>query len=90
MQHSYSYEEYEKCLTSGEIDAVYIALPNHLHCEYTVRAAKAGIHILCEKPMAVTQTECEQMIQAAQEHHVKLMIAYVCTLIKPIWKQCEL
>ena len=76
VQHSYSYEEYEKCLMSGEIDAVYIALPNHLHCEYTVRAAKAGIHILCEKPMAVTQTESEQMIQAAQEHHVKLMIAY--------------
>lgn len=75
VQHSYSYEEYEKCLMSSEIDAVYIALPNHLHCEYTVRAA-AGIHILCEKPMAVTQTECEQMIQAAQEHQVKLMIAY--------------
>jgi predicted dehydrogenase len=63
-------------LLSGNIDAVYISLPNHLHCEYTVRAAKAGIHVLCEKPMAVTVTECEQMIAAARAHHIKLMIAY--------------
>lgn len=76
VQRSYSYNEYEKCLTSGEIDAVYIALPNHLHCEYSVQAAEAGIHVLCEKPMAVTEAECEKMIRAAQENHVKLMIAY--------------
>lgn len=76
VKHSYSYDEYDKCLTSGEIDAVYIALPNHLHCEYTVRAAKAGIHILCEKPMAVTEEECQQMIGAAQDNKIKLMIAY--------------
>lgn len=76
VQHCYSYEEYEQCLNSGEIDAVYIALPNHLHCEYTVKAARAGIHILCEKPMAVTEQECEQMIRAAEENNVKLMIAY--------------
>lgn len=76
VQRSYSYEEYDKCLTSGEIDAVYIALPNHLHCEYTVRAAKAGIHVLCEKPMAVTEAECEQMMQAVEDNKVKLMIAY--------------
>lgn len=76
VQQNYSYDEYEKCLRSGEIDAVYIALPNHLHCEYTVKAAKAGIHVLCEKPMAVTETECEQMIQAAKDNNVKLMIAY--------------
>src|SRR5437762_285251 len=43
----FSYDEYEQCLRSGEIDAVYIALPNHLHCEYTVRAAEAGCHVLC-------------------------------------------
>ncbi len=76
VQRSYSYDEYDKCLNSGEIDAVYIALPNHLHCEYTVRAAKAGIHILCEKPMAVTEAECEQMMQAVEDNKVKLMIAY--------------
>ena len=76
VQHTYSYEEYEECLTSGEVDAVYIALPNHLHCEYTVRAANQGIHVLCEKPMATTETECEQMIHACQSKGVKLMIAY--------------
>lgn len=76
VKHNYSYEEYDKCLNSGEIDAVYIALPNHLHCEYTVRAAKAGIHVLCEKPMAVTEEECQQMMQAAEDNQVKLMIAY--------------
>lgn len=76
VQHSYSYDEYDDCLNSGEIDAVYIALPNHLHCEYTVRAANAGIHVLCEKPMAVTVAECETMIRAAKDNNVKLMIAY--------------
>lgn len=76
VQHTYSYDEYEVCLTSGEIDAVYIALPNNLHCEYTVRAANQGIHVLCEKPMAVTEAECEQMIEACQRNEVKLMIAY--------------
>lgn len=73
---AYAYEEYDNCLKSGEIDAVYIALPNHLHCDYTVRAAKAGVHVLCEKPMAVTEQECEQMIRACLENNVKLMIAY--------------
>lgn len=73
---TYSYDQYEECLNSGDIDAVYIALPNHLHLEYTNRAAKQGIHILCEKPMAVTEEECEQMTRAAKENNVKLMIAY--------------
>ncbi|MBD2295697.1 Gfo/Idh/MocA family oxidoreductase [Anabaena sphaerica FACHB-251] len=76
IQHTYSYDEYEDCLTSGDIDAVYIALPNHLHCDFTVRAANQSIHILCEKPMAVTEKECEAMIKAANENGVKLMIAY--------------
>ncbi len=76
IQRTYSYEQYEDCLHSGELDAVYIALPNHLHRDYTVRAANAGIHILCEKPMAVTVDECEAMIQAAEDNQVKLMIAY--------------
>ncbi|BBD66776.1 oxidoreductase domain-containing protein [Nostoc commune NIES-4072] len=76
IHHTYSYEEYENCLASGEIDAVYIALPNHLHCDYTVRAANQAIHVLCEKPMAVTEQECEAMIKAANDNNVKLMIAY--------------
>jgi glucose-fructose oxidoreductase len=76
IKNTYTYEEYEECLQSGEIDAVYIALPNHLHKEYTIRAAEAGIHVLCEKPMAITSEECEEMIQACDENQVKLMIAY--------------
>lgn len=73
---TYSYEQYEDCLNSGEVDAVYIALPNNMHCDFTVRAARAGIHVLCEKPMAVTEDECEQMIRATAKARVKLMIAY--------------
>ena len=72
----YSDDEYDACLRSGKIDAVYIGLPNHLHCEYTVRAAKAGIHVLCEKPMAVDEAECRRMIAACRKARVKLMIAY--------------
>ncbi len=58
------------------MDAVYIALPNSMHAEYTIRAANAGVHVLCEKPMAVTADECERMIEACRENRVKLMIAY--------------
>lgn len=76
VANTYSYEEYDDCLNSGEIDAVYIALPNHLHRDYTIRAANAGIHVLCEKPMAIAEKDCEAMIQAAESNNVKLMIAY--------------
>jgi predicted dehydrogenase len=76
VKNLYSYDQYDQMLRSGEIDAVYIALPNSMHAEYTVRAADAGIHVLCEKPMAVTEDECLQMLQAAQRNNIKLMIAY--------------
>jgi len=76
VTHTYAYKNFDACLDSGDIDAVYIALPNSLHCEYALRAAKAGIHILCEKPMAVTASECRQMQRAAERYRVKLMIAY--------------
>ncbi|HBA85290.1 MAG TPA: gfo/Idh/MocA family oxidoreductase [Verrucomicrobia bacterium] len=72
----YNYDRYEEFLRSGEIDAVYIALPNHMHRDYAVRAAEAGIHVLCEKPMAIHEQECREMIEAAAQHDVKLMIAY--------------
>lgn len=74
VDQTYSYAEYDQCLS--EVDAVYIALPNSMHAEYTTRAAQAGVHVLCEKPMAVTVDECEAMIDACREHRVKLMIAY--------------
>ncbi len=76
VKHHYAYEQYDELLHSGDIDAVYISVPNHLHCEYTIKAAKAGIHVLCEKPMAITVAECEDMIFAARDNQVKLMIAY--------------
>ena len=76
VPHTYAYDEYDKCLTSGAVDAVYIALPNHMHQEYTIRAAQAGVHVLCEKPMALTVGECQSMIDACRENRVKLMIAY--------------
>ena len=72
----YAYDRYDQALRSGEIDAVYIAVPNHLHRDYTVRAARAGVHVLCEKPMAVTEKDCEAMIRACADNGVKLMIAY--------------
>jgi predicted dehydrogenase len=71
-----SYDDYDELLESGEIDAVYIGLPNHLHCDYTVRAANAGVHVLCEKPLAVTPDECRTMIEACDRNGVKLMTAY--------------
>ncbi|HXE42358.1 MAG TPA: Gfo/Idh/MocA family oxidoreductase, partial [Candidatus Baltobacteraceae bacterium] len=76
VKYLFHYDEYETCLHSGLIDAVYIALPNNLHREYAVRAAKAGIHVLCEKPLAVTEDDCEKMIKACAENNVKLMTAY--------------
>jgi len=72
----YSYDDYDACLRSGDVEAVYIALPNSMHCEYSIRAAQAGVHVLCEKPMAVTESECQAMIEAAATHNVRLMVAY--------------
>jgi len=71
-----AYDGYDELLRSGSIDAVYIALPNNLHADFTIRAARAGIHVLCEKPMAPSVEECESMTHACEEHGVKLMIAY--------------
>ena len=76
VQNLHSYETYDDLMKSGDIDAVYIGLPNHMHREYTVRAAEAGIHVLCEKPLAVTPDECAQMIEACARNRVKLMTAY--------------
>src|SRR5436189_259852 len=59
--NSYTYKEYDALLESGAIDAVYIALPNSMHRDFCVRAARAGVHVLCEKPLAVTERECHDM-----------------------------
>ncbi|HEU4827814.1 MAG TPA: Gfo/Idh/MocA family oxidoreductase [Gemmatimonadales bacterium] len=76
LEHLFGYDEFEEGLRAAAVDAVYIALPNHLHREYTERAANAGVHVLCEKPMAVTEEDCESMIDACDRNGVKLMIAY--------------
>lgn len=76
VERAVDYAQFDELARSGDIDAVYIALPNSMHAEYCERAARAGLHVLCEKPMAVTEAECELMGRVARENKVKLMIAY--------------
>jgi predicted dehydrogenase len=76
----YSYENFDSIRDNKEIDAVYIALPNSMHAEYTIRAAKAGKHVLCEKPMVTSVADAKAMIEACRAANVKLMIAYRCQL----------
>jgi predicted dehydrogenase len=71
-----SYNSYDALMRNGSIDAVYIALPNNLHADFAIRAAQAGVHVLCEKPMAGSVVECERITRACDEYGVKLMIAY--------------
>lgn len=74
--HRYSYADFDRIRDNPDIDAVYIVLPNSLHAEYTVRAAQAGKHVMCEKPMATSVAECETMIAACRKAGKKLMIGY--------------
>jgi hypothetical protein len=73
----YSYENFDRS-PQPAVDAVYVALPNSMHAEYTIRAAKAGKHVLCEKPMSTNVAEARAMIAACKAANVKLMIAYRC------------
>lgn len=70
------YLDWKKLLLDEEVDAVYIATPVHLHAQQAIAAAEAGKHVLCEKPMAMSVRECEQMIDACRANRVKLGIAY--------------
>jgi predicted dehydrogenase len=72
----YDYENFDSIAANPAVDAVYVALPNSMHAEYTIRAARAGKHVLCEKPMDVTSAQCRRMIDACRAARVKLMIAY--------------
>lgn len=72
-----SYGSYEALLGDREVDAVYIPLPNSLHREWTIRSAAAGKHVLCEKPLAVSASECREMIAACRDHGVQLMEAFM-------------
>jgi predicted dehydrogenase len=70
------FDELRQCLAREDVNAVWIATPNALHCDYAVEAARAGAHVLCERPMAVTADECRRMLRTCQTNHVKMMIAY--------------
>jgi glucose-fructose oxidoreductase len=72
----YNYENMHQIADNEEIDIVYIVLPNSMHAEYTIKAADAGKHVICEKPMAISVSECRQMIEAAKKNHVSLSIGY--------------
>ena len=72
----YTYDNYERVADNPAIDVIYVVLPNSMHAEYTIRALKAGKHVLCEKPMATTAQDCEKMIAAAKAANRKLMVGY--------------
>jgi predicted dehydrogenase len=72
----YPLDEFRQCLQREDVNAVYLALPNSMHCDYAVDAARVGVHVLGDAPMAVMADECRRMIRTAQTNRVKLMIAY--------------
>jgi predicted dehydrogenase len=74
----YDYGNFDSLKNNPEVDVVYIVLPNALHAEYTVRAAQAGKHVLCEKPMATSVADAQRMVDACKQAGRKLMIAYRC------------
>ncbi len=74
----YTYSNFDKIANNPDIDVVYVVLPPSMHAEYTIRAAKAGKHVWCEKPMAPSVADCEAMIKACADNKVKLAIGYRC------------
>ncbi|WP_111627692.1 Gfo/Idh/MocA family protein [Larkinella arboricola] len=72
----YDYKTFDQIADNPDIDIVYVVLPNSLHAEYTIRAAKAGKHVICEKPMAMNAEECQQMIDACKKANRQLSIGY--------------
>ncbi len=75
-QNVYNYDNFESIASNKDIDIVYIVLPNSMHAEYTIRAARAGKHVICEKPMALSVAEGQSMIDACRENDVMLSIGY--------------
>ena len=74
----YNYQNYDEIANNSDIDVIYVVLPPSMHAEYTIRAANAGKHVWCEKPMAPTVADCEAMIKACKDNKVKLAIGYRC------------
>ncbi|HDS07100.1 MAG TPA: Gfo/Idh/MocA family oxidoreductase [Bacteroides sp.] len=75
-ENVYNYENFDEMSTNPDIGIVYVVLPNSMHKEYTIRAARAGKHVICEKPMALNAQECREMITACEEYGVTLSIGY--------------
>ncbi|MCA1829837.1 MAG: Gfo/Idh/MocA family oxidoreductase [Myxococcales bacterium] len=73
---AFAIDDLDTCLDLPEVDAVYIAEPNDRHCDFAVRASRSGVHVLCEKPLAISEEECRRMIDACRDAGVKLMTAY--------------
>lgn len=76
QKNIYNYQNFDDIRNNPDIDIVYVVLPNSMHAEYTIRAAKAGKHVICEKPMGLTVKECQDMIKACQEAKVHLSVGY--------------
>jgi predicted dehydrogenase len=72
----YDYTTFDRIADNPDIDIVYVVLPNSMHAEYTIRTARAGKHVICEKPMAVTVDECKAMIRACRDADCSLSIGY--------------
>ena len=72
----YNYDNFDSVAGNPDIDLIYVVLPNSMHKEYTIRAAKAGKHVICEKPMAISSAECREMIDACKNAGVQLAIGY--------------
>ena len=77
----YNYENFDTIIDNEDIDIVYVVLPNSMHADFCIRAAKAGKHVICEKPMAVTVQECDEIINACKNANVKLSVGYRLSLI---------
>lgn len=72
----YNYENFDSIVDNDEIDVIYVVLPNSMHADFCIRAAKAGKHVICEKPMAVSVAECDAIIKACNDSGVKLSVGY--------------
>ncbi len=76
VENTYNYENFDSIANNDSIDIVYVVLPNSMHADFSIRAAKAGKHVICEKPMAVSVTECDDIIDACKKAGVKLSVGY--------------